>query len=311
MGGRNPPKNEHLVLDPRPWSQLATARVAVVLTCAFGLGWAIVEDVFGSRLHQTYDLMQIVWMRYAVHLLIVLNLWGWHRPSLIWRTSRPVYHLLRSLMMLIMPLSFASSLTWGVPVSFTWALFWLSPLMVICLAVAWNHERPSRASWIGILLGSLGVLAVMAPRLPASPFAPLPPLLMALSFSVYVVMTRSLRTEHVEANLFYTAIGVFAALSLFVPSVWITPSLHDLAMMVGIGTVGFVSLLLLDQAVRWAPISATSPALYFQIACASVIVMLTSGHRASAYALIGILLIGAAVALAWMRPIEIAPAGAE
>ena len=304
-------KTGHSVLDLRPRSRLADARVAVALTCAFGLGWAIVEDVFGAHLHQTYDLMQIVWMRYAVHLLIVLNLWGWHRPSLIWRTPRPVYHLLRSLMMLIMPLSFGLSLASGVPVSFTWAIFWLSPLMVICLAVAWQHERPSRVSWIGIVLGSFGVVAATAPTLPESPFAPFAPLLMALSFSVYVMMTQSLRTEHLEANLFYTAIGVFAVLTLFMPSVWITPSLHDLAMIVGIGTVGFVSLLLLDQAVRCAPVSVTSPALYFQIACVSVIVMLTSGHRAPAHALIGILLIVAAAALAWTRPIEIAQAGAE
>jgi drug/metabolite transporter (DMT)-like permease len=299
----------HPALDLRPRSRLAAARVAVALTCAFGLGWAVVEDVFGSHLHQTYDLMQVVWMRYAVHLLIVLSLWGWHRPSRIWRTQRPMYHLLRSLMMLIMPLSFAWSLTSRVPVSFTWAIFWLSPLMVICLAVAWRHERPSRASWIGIVLGSLGVVAVTAPTVPESPFAPFAPLLMALSFSVYVVMTRSLRTEHLETNLFYTAIGVFAVLTFSMPSVWITPSLHDLAMIVGIGAFGFVSLLLLDQAVRCAPVSATSPALYSQVACVSVIVMLTSGHRAPAHAFIGILLIVAAVALAWTRPIETAQTG--
>jgi drug/metabolite transporter (DMT)-like permease len=304
-------KTAHSVLDPRPRPRLADARVAVALTCAFGLGWAIVEDVFAAHLHQTYDLKQIVWMRYAVHLLIVLNLWGWHRPSLIWRTPRPVYHLLRSLMMLIMPLSFGSSLALGVPVSFTWAIFWLSPLMVICLAVAWQHEWPSGLSWIGIVLGSFGVVAVTAPTLPEFPFAPFAPLLMALSFSVYVVMTQSLRTEHLEANLFYTAIGVFAVLTLFMPSVWITPSLHDFAMFVGIGTVGFVSLLLLDQAVRYAPVSATSPALYFQSACVTVIVMLKSGHRAPAQALIGILLIVAAAALAWTRPIVIARTGIE
>jgi drug/metabolite transporter (DMT)-like permease len=254
--------------------------------------------------------MQIVWTRYAVHLLIVLLLWGWHRPSRIWRTQRPGYHLLRSLMMLIMPLSFALSLRWGAPVSFTWTVFWLSPLMVIFLAIAWQHERPSAASWIGIVLGSIGAVAVLAPALPESPFAALTGLAMALPFSVYVVMTRSLRTEAVEANLFYTAVAVFAVLTLLMPFVWITPSLHDLAVMIGIGTVGFASLLLLDHAVRCAPVSATSPALFFQIVCVAVIAMLTSGYLAPAHAVIGIVLIIAAVALAGRRPVEIARAGA-
>ena len=296
------------VLDVQPRSRLTRARVALALTCAFGLGWAIVEDVFGSHLHQTYNLMQIVWTRYAVHLLIVLLLWGWHRPSRIWRTRRPAYHLLRSLMMLIMPLSFALSLKWGAPVSFTWTIFWLAPLMVIFLAMAWHHERPSPTSWIGIVLGLFGTVAVIAPTLPESPLAAFTPILMALSFSVYVVMTRSLHTEAVEANLFYTAVAVFALLTLLMPSVWITPSLHDLAVMIGIGTFGFGSLLLLDHAMRYAPVSAISPALYFQIVCVSIILMLTYGYLAPAHALIGILLIAAAVALAWRRPIEIARA---
>jgi drug/metabolite transporter (DMT)-like permease len=78
--------------------------------------------------------------------------------------------------------------------------------------------------------------------------------------------------------------------------------------MIGIGTFGFGSLLLLDYAIRYAPVSATSPALYFQIVCVSIILMLTYGYLAPAPALIGILLIAAAVALAWRRPIEIARA---
>jgi hypothetical protein len=54
-----------------------------------------------------------------------------------------------------------------------------------------------------------------------------------------------------------------------------------------------------------------SPALYFQVACVSAIVMLTSGHLAPAHALIGNLLIVTAAALAWTRPIEIARARRE
>jgi drug/metabolite transporter (DMT)-like permease len=214
-------------------------------------------------------------------------------------------------MMLIMPLSFALSLKWGVPVAFTWAVFWLSPLMVLCLGMAWQHERPSPATWIGVALGSLGAVVVISPSLPESPLAVFAPFLMALSFSVYIVMTRSLRTENLATNLFYSAVGVFALLTLFMPSVWITPTLHDLAMVVGIGAFGFISLLVLDHAIRRAPVSVTSPALYFQIVCVSVVVTLTNGYGPAVHVVIGIFFIVAAAALAWTRPIEFAHAGTK
>jgi drug/metabolite transporter (DMT)-like permease len=278
----------------------ASGRVAVLFMAASCLGWAIVETVFGRHLQRSYDVMQIVWMRYAVHLLVVFGIWGWHQPSRIWRTERPRFHLTRSLMMLIMPLSFAWGLAHGVTPGLTWSLFWLAPLAVTLIAIVWRRERPARSTWIGVALGLLGVIVIETPSIAAPPVASVAPFAMALSFSIYVVMTRFLRTEHLEANLFYTAFGVFAVLSFFMPSVWIAPYLHDVVMMVGIGTFGFVSLLLLDRAVSYAPLSDTSPALYSQVAFASIVGMASSGHRPSLHALAGIALIVVAGALAWV-----------
>ena len=283
-------------------SRASGGRAAVLFMAGFGLCWAIAEDVFGTHLQHSYGLIQIVWMRYAVHLVIVFLLWGWHEPSRIWRTERPVFHLARSLMMLVMPLSFAWAFVRGVPAALTSALFWIAPVLVILLAIVWRQERPSRLTWVAIALGTLGTFAIVSQSLPTLPAIPIAPLVMALSFSVYVVMTRFLRTERVEANLFYTAVGVFAILSLIVPKGWITPSVHDIEMIVGIGTFGFVSLLMLDRAVSHAPVCTTSPALYSQLAFAALIGIFASGHRPSLHTLAGLVLIVGAAALAWALP---------
>jgi drug/metabolite transporter (DMT)-like permease len=271
---------------------------------ASGLGWAIIEDVFGKQLHQPYNVMQIVWMRYAVHLLVVLGVWGWRQPSRIWRTSRPIFHLGRSLMMLIMPLSFASAVSVGIPQPLIWLLFWISPFVVIVMGMFARLERPTPWAWIGVALGSLGVLSIEMLGIPSTPRVTAAPFVMALSFSVYVMMTRALRTEDVAANLFYTAFAVFVVLSLFLPRVWITPDMHDLAMAIGIGSVGFLSLLCLDRAVSHASLSDTSHALYSEVAFASLIGAAAGAHRPSLHALAGIVLIAAAGALAWALPGE-------
>jgi drug/metabolite transporter (DMT)-like permease len=281
-----------------------TRRGAVLFMIAFGLSWAIIEDVFGSQLRQPYNLMQIVWMRYAVHLLVVFAVWGWRQPSRIWHTRRPIFHLGRSLLMLIMPLSFASAISLGLSPALIWLLFWISPFFVIVVAMFARLERPTPWAWIGVALGSLGVLSIEILGIPATPRVTIAPFVMALSFSVYVVMTRALRTEDVAANLFYTAFGVFVVLSLLMPRVWITPNLHDLEMVIGIGAVGFLSLLCLDRAVSHASLSDTSPALYSEVAFASLIGAATTAHRPSLHALAGIVLIAAAGALAWAQPGE-------
>jgi drug/metabolite transporter (DMT)-like permease len=246
--------------------------------------------------------MQIVWMRYAVHLLVVFAVWGWRQPSRIWRTERTLFHFSRSLMMLIMPLSFAWAVSHGVAPALTWLLFWVSPFAVLVMAILAGLERPSPSAWIGVALGSLGVLSIQILGIPAAPHVPVAPFVMALSFSAYVIMTRALRSEDVAANLFYTAFWVFVALSLFMPRVWITPDIHDLMMAIGIGTVGFVSLLCLDRAVSHASLSDTSPALYCEVAFASLLGAAASAHRPSLHALAGIVLIASAGALAWALP---------
>ena len=283
-------------------SRSAAIRAAVLFAMAFGLGWAIVENVFGAHLQRAYDLRQIVWMRYAVHLCIVFALWGWRQPSLIWRTGRPVFHMARSFMMLIMPLSFAWALTAGMPASFTWALFWSSPLLIVAIAILWRGERPGALTWAGVVIGLVGVVLVVAPTVSWQPAGLIAPALMALSFSVYVVMTRSLRGEHLQTNLFHTALGPFAVLTFFMPAVWITPSMHDLLMMLGIGGFGFVSLLVLDRAASRTAVSDSAPALYSQVGFVVAIGILLTQHLPSLRVMTGSALIAVAAVLAWLSP---------
>ena len=66
-------------------------------------------------------------------------------------------------------------------------------------------------------IGAAVVAFMLEPSLPASPPLLVIAVAMALSFSAYVAMTRSLSSEHVLANLFYTALGVFLALTPLMP----------------------------------------------------------------------------------------------
>ena len=65
-----------------------------------------------------------------------------------------------------------------------------------------------------------------------------------------------------QANLFYTALGVFVALTPFMPSMWVMPTWHDAAVLFGIGALGLLGLWALDRAAAAAPLSLSAAGLY-------------------------------------------------
>lgn len=271
----------------------------VALMVLFAFVWAFGEIVLGSALQRHYDLMQIVWMRYGVHLLFMLCVWGWRRPARLWRTSRPAYQVGRSLLMLVMPASFALSLHAGATQAQVWALFWVAPLMVLGLAHGLLAERSPGRTWALVAVSTVGVGLVLWPRVPASAAAVAWPLAMAFSFALYVVMTRSLRTEPMLTNLFYTALGVFVVLTPYVAGVWVTPDAFDLGIMVGIGLVGFVGLAALDRAAECAPVGGATAMLHLHMLFVTLILWALAGDVPGRRVLLGHVLTCVALATLW------------
>ena len=274
-------------------------RRAMALMAAFALAWVVLEEVVGRRLQGHYHLMQIVWCRYAVHLLALLLLFGWTDPARLWRTRRPVFHLLRSLCMLVMPLTFALSLQTAVRPNSVWALFWLAPLVGLLIAQWTLGERSAPAVWAATAVVTAAALAILSPGRDVLSPAIVLPLLMALSFAVYLVMTRRLTGEAVRANLFYTALGVFAVLTPVMPMVWVTPNAADLIVLMGIGVVGLLSLFLLDRAVALAPLDASTPFLFAHALGLLALGWLLQGHPPAPAALAAAAVVAAVLVALW------------
>jgi drug/metabolite transporter (DMT)-like permease len=278
---------------------MSPERRAILLMVAFAALWTIVEALAGRVLKQ-YSPFQVVWTRYAVHLALMLAIWGWRAPSALWRTRRPVYQLARSSLMVVMPASWVFGTRMADGGGLFLAIFWLSPLLIVAMARLFLRERVSAFAWGAAGAATLGAIAVNNVVLPPSALWLAFPLAMGLSFSAYVVMTRPLRDEDVRANLFYTAFGVFIVLTPAMPGLWIAPDLHDLAIMVGVGVLGYVCLYALDRAAAAAPVALTAPAAAMQVA---FIVVLHYGFRIyDPRILLGFLLIIAATAAIWARP---------
>jgi drug/metabolite transporter (DMT)-like permease len=275
-------------------------RRAILRMAGFGVAWAVLEAGVAGRMQGSYHLLQVVWCRYAVHLATLGLLFGWRRPDKLWTTGRPGYQMTRSMMMLVMPASFVMALDVGMASNTTWSVFWLSPVLIIVIARAVLGERASWSPWAMAAIGAAVVVFMFDPLPPASLPLLMIPVVMALSFSVYVVMTRSLSSERVLANLFYTAFGVFLALTPLMPIVWATPSWHDAAVLIGIGVLGLVALFALDRSASLAPVSATAPILYLQVVGLALVEFL-DGHSLSRRTLAGAAVIVAMAGYQWLQ----------
>lgn len=279
---------------------MTSERRAVVLMLAFVVLWAFVEALETSLL-KTYSLLQVVWTRYGVHLAFMFALWGWREPSTLWISSRPIYQLARSMLMIGMPAIWIIGTQMGSGIGSAMPYFWVAPFLILVLARLFLRESIDPWLWTAGVAGSVGaILAQGAEGLPPLTFL-VYPIGMALCFSAYIVMTRVLASENVRTNLFYTALGGFLALMPAMPAIWVTPTLQDLAVLVAVGLLGYLVLLTLERMAAMGPISLTAPVASTCVGISVMIGPLLGHPQPGRRVLVGLLLIATAALYIWLR----------
>jgi drug/metabolite transporter (DMT)-like permease len=278
---------------------MSPGRRSMLLMLAFVVLWTMVE-LLAADLLVRYSPYQVVWVRYGVHLAAMLLCFGWTEPASLWRTVRPTRQWLRSMLMLGMPASWIMGMQRGVAPDTLMAIFWTSPLLIMGLGHLLLGERAPSTVWAAGALSCFGATMLFAHwPLPLS-LELLFPLGMALSFSLYVVMTRTLRHEPLRVSLFYTALGVFVALTPAMPHLWVTPSRMDLLAMVGVGLLGWATLFALDRAAAAAEVSHSAPMLSLQLVFLAGAARLAGDAGSGRRALVAPVIILAAAYFLWL-----------
>jgi drug/metabolite transporter (DMT)-like permease len=225
--------------------------------------WALMEIV-AQHAAAGHSLLQVVWVRYAAHVLLMLAVFGPRHGRELVHTERPVLQLARALMMLVMPVSFLLA-SREMSARTVLSIFWLAPQIVMVLSMILLRESASWRSWAVGIAGLGCIVLLLQPQVPVTLRGTLLSLAMATSFALYIVLTRVLREESTVANLFYTAIGVLLPLSLWLPSFWSPLSLRGGLLMALVGCLGFALLWLLDLAMELISPAAVAPLFYAQV----------------------------------------------
>lgn len=252
------------------------------MVLAMGL-WVVLEAL-GGQIPGGYSPYQVVWTRYAVHIALLAVLLG-RRSGRMIRTRRPLLQVFRGLLMMAMPAFYITGARSSASAD-VWAGFWVAPLMVVGLSVPLLGEAPGLRLWLATGAGLAGALLIARPFSPLLDERAVFPLGMAACFALYVVLTRRLGEESLEARLFYTALVPLVGLSPVMLSVGRVPTPRALLVMALVGAVGLLVLWALDKATDLAPASLGAPFMYTQLLWALVLGEAGRGPGALAGALL-------------------------
>lgn len=226
-------------------------------------------DALAKSLAARYDVLQIVWARYAGQMLAVIVVL-WPRLLPLMRTRHIGLQLLRSGFLFAATFVFFTSFTL-MPIASATAVFNIHPMLLAVGAAVILGEPLGQRRLAGLLAALLGAILILQPGAEVFSLSSLLPLLAGLCYAAYALTTRFLgRDEPVLTSFIYTAaIGTVAA-SLMVPAVWVAPGLGDIALFTLLGMVGAAGQYLLIRALTVAEAGAVAPFGYTGILFSTV-----------------------------------------
>lgn len=285
-------------------SGLANNRRALLLMLAGTMMWPVLE-LSGVSLMPRHHALQVVFFRYAAHLLLLLAVLLPRHGVAALRTCRPVLQLLRGACMFGMPLCYVLAADFATS-AWIWSVFWTMPALALIGAVVVLRERPHPFAWVAVALGFVGATAIRGGA-GGSVTGTVLALGMAATFAAYMVLSRVLRDEPLSASLFYTAVGAIVPTALVVWRVWTPLAVSDYLPVLAVGAFSIVILSLLDLALEAAPVALTVPLLSLVPIWETVAIMPLRRVLPSTSQMAGIvvILIGA---LFWMNRSTLYPA---
>ena len=259
-----------------------------ILLMLLGVSLISVLDTTGKYLTKSYPVYQVVWARYAFHVLFMLLLLAPRLGLDLVRTRRPALQFTRGLVLTLATFVFFKSLSL-MPQAEASAIAFLSPVLVAVLAVPLLGERANTSTWIALSLGFLGTLLIIRPGSGVFTWNALWPLATAFCFAGYQIITRKLAgIDSSVSTLFLSALIGAVILSFVAPFHW-TPlkDLNDGLLFASLGISGSISHYFLIRAFSLAPAPVVAPFVYAQLVMALVLGYLVFGDFPDGMSLAG------------------------
>ncbi|MEO8241269.1 MAG: DMT family transporter [bacterium] len=260
-------------------------------------------DAVAKALMQDYPTAEVIWARFAGHLLfVVLYLRRRLIPSL--RTEMPWFHVARSATQLGATVFFFVSLNF-IGLAEATALADISPLLITLGAGLFLGEALGMQRIIGVLAAMLGALIVIRPGMGVFSPAAILPLICAVCYAGNMLLTRVVGSrESPWAAMIYASLGGTVAASVVLPFYWQPIALQDVAMFLLLGGLGALAQLFIIRAFSMAEAASIAPFGYMDIVFATFWSITAFGVYPDRMTLVGALVIAAAGLYVWRQELN-------
>lgn len=247
------------------------------------LGFCIVApmgDAVAKLLGESVPLGQMLFIRFAVQAVILTPLvWLTGRA---WRMDRRVFALtvLRTVLHIFGIGAMFTALQY-LPLADAVAIAFVMPFIMLLLGKYFLNEEVGARRILACLVGFIGTIMVVQPAFADVGWPALLPLVVAVNFSVFILVTRQIAKETDPVGL-QAVSGVVAIVIMAPPLLWaqgrdigildvITPSGFETSFLLAIGLLGTLAHLLMTWSLRYAPSATLAPMQYLEIPVATII----------------------------------------
>lgn len=241
-----------------PSARLAGIGLMLLAIFMFSFG-----DALGKFMVATYSVGQLLWLRACAALAVLAPL-IWRQRAAFTQLERPWLQLLRVTLSTLEVAAFFLATVY-LPLADVITYYLAAPIFVTALSPLVLREHVGWRRWSAVLVGFCGVLIALRPSAQTVSWPAMIALGGSLSFSLLMLITRSLRATPDIVLASSQFAGTFALGALLSPFGWVTPSLSSLGLFAAAGFISVGALLCVNRSLKLAPASVVVPYQYSMI----------------------------------------------
>jgi drug/metabolite transporter (DMT)-like permease len=240
-----------------------SARLAGIALMLLGVFMFSFGDALGKYLVSTYAVGQLLWLRACAALLVLSPLIWRHRREFL-AMERPKLQAIRIVLSTLEVAAFFLATVY-LPLADVTTYYLACPIFVTALSALVLSEQVGWRRWTAILIGFCGVLIALRPSAQTISWPAMIALGGSLSFSLLLLITRSLRATPDIVMATSQFVGTFLLGALMSPFGWVTPEAGSLALFAVAGCISVTALVCVNRSLKLAPASVVVPYQYSMI----------------------------------------------
>lgn len=227
------------------------------------------NDVMGKWLVATYTVGQVLLLRSAAALLLILPFVFAQGVRRTLKPEKPGLQFLRVLFGSGEVAFFYLAVAY-LPLADTMTIWLAAPIWVVILAALLLGERVDTGRWLAVAMGFVGVAIALSPTGASLSMPALIALAGSVLFAGMMIAGRQLRGTPDVTLVAWQTLGALLMGVALLPFGWVTPSLTDTALIALLGIVAMVAHLCVTRSLKLAEASVVVPYQYTLIVWALV-----------------------------------------